>query len=117
MASNPIISLMSKELLTGENFMKWNSNIKTVLINDKSKFVMIKNKLDFPRENAMRTVREKYERWTTTNNKAKAYMLASMLEMLRKNMEDVKTVYDIMEQLQEMIGQKSTQASFKATKK
>ncbi|XP_062099814.1 uncharacterized protein LOC133805661 [Humulus lupulus] len=117
MASNPIISLLSKELLTGENFMKWKSNINIVLIGDNSKFVMTEAEPDFPGENASKAVREKYDRWTTTNNKAKAYMLASMSKTLRTKMEDIETAYDIMEQLQEMFGHKSAQASFEATKK
>ncbi|XP_062108444.1 uncharacterized protein LOC133819259 [Humulus lupulus] len=117
MASNPIISLLSKELLTSENFMKWKSNINIVLIGDNSKFVMTEAEPDFPRENASKAVREKYDRWTASNNKAKAYMLASMSEMLRTKMEDIETAYDIMEQLQEMFGHKSARASFEATKK
>ncbi|XP_062079982.1 uncharacterized protein LOC133784717 [Humulus lupulus] len=117
MASNPIISLLSKEVLTGENLMKWKSNINIVLIGDNSKFVMTKTEPDFPGENASKAMREKYDRWTTANNKAKVYMLASISEMLRKKMEEVENAYDIMEQLQEMFGHKSVQASFEATKK
>ncbi|XP_062114103.1 uncharacterized protein LOC133825130 [Humulus lupulus] len=117
MASNPIIVLMTKELLTAKNFMKGKYNINIVLISDNSKFVVTENKPDFLGENAMKSVREKYDRWTFANNKAKAYMPASMSEMLKNKMEDVKTAFDIMEQLQEMFGHKSAQASFKAPKK
>ncbi|XP_062106637.1 uncharacterized protein LOC133817976 [Humulus lupulus] len=117
MASNPTILLLSKELLTDENFMKWKSNINIVLNGDNSKFVMTETEPDFPRENPLKVMRGKYERLTTANNKAKVYMLASMLETLMTKMENVKTAYDIMDQLQEMFWHKSAQASFEATKR
>ncbi|XP_062114481.1 uncharacterized protein LOC133825573 [Humulus lupulus] len=117
MTSNPIISLLSKELLIGKDLMKWKSNINIVLIGDNSKFMMIETEPDFLRENAWKAMREKHDRWIAANNKAKAYMLPSMLETLRTKMENVENTYDIMEQFQEMFGHKSTQASFKATKK
>ncbi|XP_062119170.1 uncharacterized protein LOC133832908 [Humulus lupulus] len=60
---------------------------------------------------------KKYERWIATNNKVKAYMLASMSDTLRIKLENVKTAYDIMEQLQAMFGHKSGQARFEETKK
>ncbi|XP_062114246.1 uncharacterized protein LOC133825300 [Humulus lupulus] len=117
MASNPIIFLLSKEFLTGENFMKWKSNINITLIGEKSKFVMAETEPDFPEENSSKAMREKYDRWTAANNKDKAYMLDNMSKMLRTKMEDVKIAYDIMAQLKEMFEHKSAQASFEATNK
>ncbi|XP_062089703.1 uncharacterized protein LOC133796244 [Humulus lupulus] len=114
---NPIISLFSKELLTGENFPKLKSNINIVLIGDNSKFVMTEVCADVPGDLSSRESREKYERLLTTNNKDKAYMLASMSDTLRTKLEDVKIAYEIMEQLQEMFGHKSRQARFEAKKK
>ncbi|XP_062113613.1 uncharacterized protein LOC133824667 [Humulus lupulus] len=72
---------------------------------------------DVPGDLSSKESREKYKRWLTTNNKAKVYMLASMSDTLRTKLEDVKTTYEIMEQLQEMFGPKSGQAHFEATKK
>ncbi|XP_062080827.1 uncharacterized protein LOC133785624 [Humulus lupulus] len=117
MASNPILSLLSKELLTGENFMKWKSNINIVVISDNSKFVMTEESSEVPVEGANKFVHHKYEHWQVTNNKAKAYMLASMSNTLRTKLEDVETAFDIIEQLQEMFGHKSWQAHFEVTKK
>ncbi|XP_062103772.1 uncharacterized protein LOC133814882 [Humulus lupulus] len=117
MASNLILSLLSKEFLTGENFMKSKSNINIVLIGNNTKFVMIKNKPNIPDENATKSVRERYERWHIANNKVKAYMLASMSDTLRTKLENVDTHFDIMGQLQDMFEHKSDEACFKATKK
>ncbi|XP_062100732.1 uncharacterized protein LOC133806652 [Humulus lupulus] len=115
--SNPIISLLSKKLLTGENFRKWKSNINIVLIGDNSKFVMTEVFPDVPGDLSSKESREKYERWLAANNKTKACMLASMSNTLRTKLEDVETAYEIMEQLQEMFGHKSGQARFEAMKK
>ncbi|XP_062089329.1 uncharacterized protein LOC133795884 [Humulus lupulus] len=117
MASNPILSLLSKELLTREIFMNWKSNINIVLIGDNSKFVMTEEFPEVPTEGAPNSVCDKYECWQTAQNKARAYMLASMSDSLKTKLEDVETAYDIMEQLQEMFGHKSGQACFEATRK
>ncbi|XP_062115922.1 uncharacterized protein LOC133830038 [Humulus lupulus] len=115
--SNPIIPLLSKELLNGENFPKWKSNINIVLIGDNSKFVMTEVCPDVPGDLSSKESREKYKRWLTANNKAKVHMLASMSDMLRTKLEDVKTAYKMMEQLQEMFEHKFGQDRFEATKK
>ena len=115
--SNPIISLLSKELLTGENFPKWKSNINIVLIGENSKFVMTEVCPDVPGDLSSKESREKYKCWLAANNKAKAYMLASMSDTLRTKLEDVETAYEIMEQLHKMFGHKSGKARFEAMKK
>ncbi|XP_062100763.1 uncharacterized protein LOC133806683 [Humulus lupulus] len=72
---------------------------------------------DIPGDLSLKESREKYECWLAANNKAKAYMLASMSDTLRTKLEDVETAYEIMEQLQEMFGHKTGQSRFEATKK
>ncbi|XP_062080559.1 uncharacterized protein LOC133785327 [Humulus lupulus] len=116
MPSNPILSLFSKELLTNENFMKWKANINIVLIGNNTKFVMTENESDIPDENETECVREKYERWHTAKNKAKAHMLVIMSETLRTKLENLDTDFHTMDQLKEMFGHKSNQARFEATK-
>ncbi|XP_062086037.1 uncharacterized protein LOC133792132 [Humulus lupulus] len=88
-----------------------------MLIGDNSKFVMTEVCPNAPGDLSSKESREKYERWLVANNKAKAYMLASMSDMLRRKLEDIKTAYEIMEQLQEMFRHKSGQACFEAMKK
>ncbi|XP_062109659.1 uncharacterized protein LOC133821268 [Humulus lupulus] len=115
--SNLIISLLSKQLLTGENFPKWKSNINIVLIDDNSRFVMTEVCPDFHGDLSSKESREKYKCWLADNNKAKAYMLASMSNTLRTKLEDIETTYEFMERLHEMFVHKSGQARFEATKK
>ncbi|XP_038876885.1 uncharacterized protein LOC120069247 [Benincasa hispida] len=59
--------------------------------------------------NAPRNVREAYERWTRENEKAQAYILASLNEVLAKNHEPMLTAREIMESLRGMLGQSSAQ--------
>ena len=38
--SNPIITLLANEKLTGDNFIKWKSNMNIVLVSEDYKFVL-----------------------------------------------------------------------------
>ena len=40
-SNNPIIALLANEKLSGDNFVKWKSNINIVLIYENQKFVLI----------------------------------------------------------------------------
>ncbi|XP_062118640.1 uncharacterized protein LOC133832290 [Humulus lupulus] len=72
---------------------------------------------DVPPEGATKSVRETYERWQTANNKARHYILTSMVDTLMKKMENVETAYKIKDQVQDMFGEKSVKNRFEATNK
>ena len=57
--------------------------------------------------NAAHSVREPYERWIQDNNKARAYMLASMSDVLRLKHERMETAIEIIDSLQNMFGKQS----------
>ncbi|KAG6469160.1 hypothetical protein ZIOFF_073858 [Zingiber officinale] len=114
---NPIMSLLANNTLTGENFPKWKSNINIVLVSENNRFVLTEECPPVPPANVTRAVRELYDRWIASNNKAKAYMLASMSDALRSKMEPKECAFEIMESLQEMFGQQSEQARHEATRK
>ena len=61
--SNPILSLLATEKLTGENFVKWKSNMNIALLCDNYKFVLTEECPPEPAANATRTVRDAYDRW------------------------------------------------------
>ena len=85
-ASNPIIALLANESLTDDNFVKWKSNVNIVLVCENNRFVLTEECPVEPAEpaaNAARSVQEPYERWIQANNKARAYMLSSMSDVLR----------------------------------
>ena len=58
-----------------------------------------------PTANATRTVREAYEEWVSSNEKARTYLLASMTDVLVTKHEAISIAFEIMESLQAMFGQ------------
>ena len=57
-----------------------------------------------PNNNATRLVREEYDHWVASNNKAIAYMLATMFNVLQAKFEVKETVVEILDSLQEIFG-------------
>ena len=114
-SNNPIIALLTNEKLSGDNFVKWKSNINIVLICENQKFVLTEECPPEPPANASRTVRRRYDSWIDSNNKSRYYMLASMNNVLRKNHEDIEIAYEIWESLQAMFWQQSNQCLHEAT--
>ena len=90
--------------------------INSYLSKKKKKFVLTEECPLEPPTNASRTVRERYDSWIHSNNKARCYMLASMNDVLRKKHEDTETAYEIWESLQAMFGQQSDQCRHEATR-
>ncbi|XP_062089642.1 uncharacterized protein LOC133796179 [Humulus lupulus] len=64
---------------------------------------------EFPKvlaEGSTKSIRDKYKRWEVANNKAPYYMLTSMVKTLKTKMANVETAYKMMDQLQDMFGEK-----------
>ena len=55
-ASNPIIALLANESLTGDNFVKWKSNVNIVLVCENNRFVLTEECLAEPAANAVHSV-------------------------------------------------------------
>ena len=100
--------LLSKNVLTGENFPKWKSNLNIVLVSESIRFILTEEKPAFPNSTVSRVQREEYDRWYMTNNKSMAYMLASISDALRTKLEGKKTAVEILESLQEMFGMQAS---------
>ncbi|XP_074570565.1 uncharacterized protein LOC141827231 [Curcuma longa] len=115
MSSSPILTLLN-EKLASENFIKWKSNINIALVCENLKFVLTEECPSEPPLNAARSVREIYDKWVAANNKAKGYMLAGMSDALRLKHEHVENAYQIMDSLQAMFGQQSSQSKHEAIK-
>ena len=60
--SNPIITLLVNEKLTGDNFIKWKSNMNILLVSEDYKFVLTEECPPQPAANATRAARESYEK-------------------------------------------------------
>ena len=83
---------------------------------ENQKFVLTKECPPEPPTNDSCTVRERYDSWIHSNNKARCYMLARMNYVLRKKLEDMETAYEIWESLLAIFGQQSDQCHHEATR-
>ncbi|XP_062104960.1 uncharacterized protein LOC133816522 [Humulus lupulus] len=91
-SSNPVTGLLANEKLTGDNFIKWKSNMNIVLICENHEFVFIEECLEVPTASPPKTAREK------------------------KKHEEMETAYEIWESLQAMFGQQSDQCRHEANR-
>ena len=80
--SNPIIALLLKDVLTGDNFQKWKSNLNIALVGENLWYILNVSKPPVPNNTATRQVKAEYDQWVASNNKVIAYMLASMSDVL-----------------------------------
>ena len=115
--SNPILSLLATEKLTGDNFAKWKKNMNIILVLDNLKFVLMEECPLEPAVNANKTIKDAYENWIRANEKAHCYLLATMSDVLNTKYEKTETIYEIMESLQGMFGKPSDQTKHEAVNK
>ncbi|KAM6556311.1 hypothetical protein CsatB_003330 [Cannabis sativa] len=115
--SNPMLSLLIENKLNGSNFPKWRENIHIALIGESASFVLTEPSPEQPSDNATKAVKEKFERWHNANNKARYFMLSSMVDTLKTRFANTVTAAEIMTQLTELFGMASIQSRFDATKK
>lgn len=97
------MALLSKDVLTGDNFPKWKSNLNIVLVSESIRFILTEERPPIHTLNASKNLREDYDKWVMANNKAMAYMLASISDGLRTNMEGKKTVVEIFCNIQTFV--------------
>ena len=57
---SPIISILSNDKLTGENYVKWKSNMNAILVCEDLKFVLTEECPPEPARNACQAVRDTY---------------------------------------------------------
>ncbi|XP_038896528.1 uncharacterized protein LOC120084779 [Benincasa hispida] len=102
--SNSIIQLPASDKFNGEGYSNWKSNINTMLVVDDLRFVLTEECPPVPSTTANQNVRDIYDRWVRANEKARAYILARISDVLNKKHEDMPTAREIMGSLQEMSG-------------
>ena len=81
--TNLIFTFLASQILIGENFIKWKSNMNILLIHDNYHFVLREDCPSVPPANAATAVTKRYDRWVKANNKAHCCLLAMMNEVLR----------------------------------
>ena len=86
--SNPIIALLSKDVLIRDNFQKWKSNLNIVLVGENIRYILNVPKPPVPNNTATCHVKDEYDQCVASNNKTIAYMLASIFDVLRAKFEN-----------------------------
>ncbi|XP_038880420.1 uncharacterized protein LOC120072071 [Benincasa hispida] len=101
------LNLLSVDKLNGNNYTSWRSIINTMLIIDDLRFILVEECPQVPAVGVSRNVRNAYESWVKANEKPRAYILASLSEVLSKKHKTIVTARQIMDSLREMFRQSS----------
>ena len=88
-----------------------------MLVDENIRYILNMPRSPPPNNNATRHVKEEYDHWVTSNNKAIAYMLATISDVLRAKFEVKETVVEIFDSLQEIFEQKNEKACIEITGK
>ncbi|XP_038885833.1 uncharacterized protein LOC120076129 [Benincasa hispida] len=114
--SNSIIQLIASDKFNGEGYSNWKSNINMILVMDGLRFVLMEECPPVPSTTVNQNVQDIYDRWVRANEKARAYILASISDVLNKKHEVMPTTREIMASLQKMFGQPSSSVRHEAIK-
>ena len=112
-----ITTLLSKDVVTGENIQKWKSNLNVVVVSERMRFVPTDNHPPVPTANSTLAVKDEFNHWVTSTNKAMGYILASMSDVLQTKLEGKETAVKILDTLQEMFERQSEQTYIELTRK
>ncbi|KAH9698363.1 hypothetical protein KPL71_023988 [Citrus sinensis] len=102
---NPLLIILVKNELTGENYLDWKRNLFNILTAKGSKYVLTQPCPPEPSLYDYRNQREPYEKWCEANKMAKRYILASIYVELHKKHRSMETATEIMASLHQMFGQ------------
>ncbi|KAG8381639.1 hypothetical protein BUALT_Bualt06G0142500 [Buddleja alternifolia] len=101
---SPLQSILKENKLLGPNYAEWKMNLEIVLTHDEHKFVLSEPCPPVPATNESQAVRDRYERWHKANEMAKCYILASVSNVLKHQMQEMVTAAMMMQHLKEMFG-------------
>ena len=87
------------DVLTGDNFQKLKSNLNIVLVGENIRYIINMPRLSPPNNNATYHIKEEYDHWVASNNKAIVYMLMTMSDVLRAKFEAKETTVQILDSL------------------
>ncbi|KAH9751450.1 hypothetical protein KPL71_014302 [Citrus sinensis] len=102
---NPLLIILVKNELTGENYLDWKLNLFNILTAKGSKYVLTQPCPPEPSLYDYRNQREPYEKWCEANKMAKRYILASISVELHKKHRSMEMATEIMASLHQMFGQ------------
>ena len=107
---NPLATILSQKPLDGNNYDLWKTNLFIVLDFERIKFITTTPKPQEPTANASEETKKQFADWQRANMTARCYILASVAEHLRKQINDLESVLEIIQTLDGMFAKSSSTA-------
>ena len=107
---NPLATILSQKPLDGNNYDLWKTNLFIVLDFERIKFITTTPKPQEPTANASEETKKQFADWQRANTTAHCYILASVAEHLRKQINDLESVLEIIQTLDGMFAKSSSTA-------
>ena len=107
---NPLATILSQKPLDGNNNDLWKTNLFIVLDFERIKFITTTLKPQEPTANASEETKKQFADWQRANTTAHCYILASVAEHLRKQINDLESVLEIIQTLDGMFAKSSSTA-------
>ena len=104
---SPILSILAKDKLTWENYVKWKSNMNAILVSEDLDFVLTEECPPKPTKDADQIVWEAYKKWVKVDKRACWCILAGMSEVLVARHELMATLSLMMKSLHDIFEQPS----------
>ena len=105
---NPLAIILSQKPLDGNNYDLWKTNLYIVLDFERIKFITTTPKPQEPTTNASEETKKQFADWQRANTTAPYYILASVAEHLRKQINDMESVLEIIQTLDGMFAKSSS---------
>ena len=107
---NPLATILSQKPLDGNNYDLWKTNLFIVLDFERIKFITTTPKPQEPTANASEETKKQFADWQRANTTARCYILASVAEHLRKQINDMESVLEIIQTLDGMFAKSNSTA-------
>ena len=98
---SPFTAILNQNKLTGPNYVDWKRYLDIVLTTKEHKYVLTQTCPDFPNSDTPLDEHNQYDRWHKSNDMAKCYIMASILQ---HHMKAITLASDIILSLKEMFG-------------
>ena len=107
---NPLATIVSQKPLDGNTYDLWKTNLYIVLDFERIKFITTVPKPQEPTANASEETKKQFADWQWVNTTARCYILSSIAEHLRKQINDLESVLEIIQTLDGMFAKSSSTA-------
>ena len=107
---NPLATILSQKPLDGNNYDLWKTNLYIVLDFERIKFITTTPKPQEPTTNVSEETKKQFADWQWANTTTCCYILASVAEHLRKQINDLESVLKIIQTLDGMFAKSSSTA-------